>query len=398
MTGVVGRVDGERIYQHVLKLEGTRHPIDAPERLNETADYVLSEFSQYGLAANEQKFKVEGFNGTFRNIEATRRNEEGPDLLIVSHYDTVRDCPGANDNASAVAVMLESARVLAQEEGMRNIRFVSFTLEEENPAHELRAMKIARDLGLMDQCGRHMSMRTQRVMKEFWALEEKLRAMGKSPAEAIAGARSQLEGRMSEAEVKYAREVEETYKGIPATSWPSKMGCMGSAFWVEEAQRTKKGVLGVLCFDTIGYTSNKEHSQILPAGVNPQILQMHRVTDATVGNFLAIVGDANSGTLAQAFCAQSKLDSVDLPFACLQLPFRYEEIARGMRDLIRSDHAPFWQAGIPALFLTDTGNFRYPFYHTQADTIDKLDFDFLTKICKSTIATVIDLTKASSSR
>jgi len=60
------------------------------------------------------------------------------------------------------------------------------------------------------------------------------------------------------------------------------------------------------------------------------------------------------------------------------------------RDLLRSDHAPFWREGIPGLMVTDTANFRYPFYHTQADTIDKLDFNFMTKACKATIATAID--------
>ncbi|MHA2134210.1 MAG: M28 family peptidase [Candidatus Thorarchaeota archaeon] len=58
-----------------------------------------------------------------------------------------------------------------------------------------------------------------------------------------------------------------------------------------------------------------------------------------------------------------------------------------MRDILRPDHAPFWREGIPALMLTDTANFRYPFYHTRADTIDKLDFDFLSQVCMATVAT-----------
>lgn len=60
-----------------------------------------------------------------------------------------------------------------------------------------------------------------------------------------------------------------------------------------------------------------------------------------------------------------------------------------MRDILPSDLAPFWRERIPALMLTDMANFRYPLYHTRADTIDKLDFDFLTRICGAVVTTVV---------
>ena len=43
------------------------------------------------------------------------------------------------------------------------------------------------------------------------------------------------------------------------------------------------------------------------------------------------------------------------------------------------------------MFLTDTANFRYSFYHAQAGTIDRLDVDLITKICETRVATTIDL-------
>jgi len=46
---------------------------------------------------------------------------------------------------------------------------------------------------------------------------------------------------------------------------------------------------------------------------------------------------------------------------------------------------------MPALFMTDTADFRYSYYHTEADTIDKLDFSFITKVCKATVTTVMHL-------
>ena len=391
ITDVVGRVDGERLYKHVFRFEGARHPIDAPEELNEAADYIHSEFEQYGLAVREQEFKVEGFDGTFRNVEGLIDDEGGPELLVVSHYDTVADCPGADDNGSAVAVMLEAARVLAQAGNIRNVRFVSFSLEELNPARLLRSRRIAQTLELIDKRLRYTNVHTHKVMKRFFELQHKGYASGKNPAEALAEARGQLEGQMSESEKKYALELEEMAKGLTLASWPGMTSVVGSSYWVDESLRAKKEVLGVLCFDTVGYTSEKEHSQFLPKGIDPRMFQTFNVKDTSVGDFLGIIGSANAERLFQSYCAQCRLDSVSLPYAGILVPFDFEVIAQMMFDLLRSDHAPFWRAGIPVVFLTDTAEFRYPYYHTQADTIDKLDFDFLTKVCKATVATAVDL-------
>jgi len=374
-----------------LRIEGVRHPIDTLEKLNDAADYIRSEFENYGLRVKDQEFKVEGFDATVRNIEGALGDGKDSELLIASHYDTVRDSPGANDNGSGVAIMLECARVLAQAKGNRKVRFVSFTLEERNPAYELKTRKIAQRLGLTNDGYHYATQRIHGLMKQLIELQTKAYATGKNPSEAIAEARSKLEGKMSEAETEYARELEEMYKEITVTSWPGMTALVGSSFWVKEAVRTKKDVSGVLNLETLGYTSNKKNSQTLPEGMDPTMFQTYNVSDVTVGNFIAILGDLNSDKLARSFCDPCKLDSVDLPYACLQLPLRFEDIAKfGLFDILRSDHAPFWREGIPALMLTDTANFRYPFYHTQADTIDKLDFDFMTKICKATIATAIE--------
>jgi hypothetical protein len=392
LTKIVGQIETERIYEHVLKIEGVRHPIDTPQRLNETADYIHTRFEQYGLAVIEHNFKVEGFDSTFRNIEGSLGTGDGPELLVVSHYDTQYGCPGADDNGSAVAVMLEAARVLAQEKTVRNVRFVSFTLEELNPARVLRLRKIAQGFGLTDKHNRYTSAHTQRIMKQLNEFHAHGYAAGKNPIQVISEFKSQFADQMSESETKYVEEVEKLSKEITLTSWAGKTAVIGSGSWVEDALRTRKKLSGVICLDTVGYTSNKEHSQALPKGIDPNMFQMYNVKDATVGNFLAVVGDVNSGRLLQSFCTQCKLGSVGLPFVSVQVPLGYAMITQVMFDLVRSDHAPFWRAGIPAIFLTDTAELRNPYYHTQADTIDKLDFDFLARLCKATVATAIDLT------
>jgi Zn-dependent M28 family amino/carboxypeptidase len=45
-------------------------------------------------------------------------------------------------------------------------------------------------------------------------------------------------------------------------------------------------------------------------------------------------------------------------------------------DLLRSDHAPFWDKGVPAVFVSDTANFRNPNYHQPGDTVDTIDLAF----------------------
>lgn len=58
-------------------------------------------------------------------------------------------------------------------------------------------------------------------------------------------------------------------------------------------------------------------------------------------------------------------------------------------DVMRSDHAPFWEARIPAFSIGDTGPFRNPYYHGAADTIDTLDLPFFTAVARWLTAAVL---------
>ena len=55
-----------------------------------------------------------------------------------------------------------------------------------------------------------------------------------------------------------------------------------------------------------------------------------------------------------------------------------------MRNFARGDHMPFWMQGIPGLFVNDTANFRYRYYHTPQDTAEKLDYERLAAIVGAT--------------
>jgi hypothetical protein len=388
---MLSQVDAERIYQHILKTEGEKHPLYSPEPMEACADYILTEFDSYGLMADVHEFQVEGFDYTFRNIQASTEGE-GPELLIVSHYDTGRHAPGANDNGSAIAVMLEAARVFSMLDSSEAVRFISFNLEELNPFRTEKLDKSALEHGICDENGRYTSWRISRNMEQFLKLHSVLTPESKTYAEAAAKAITEMSAELSPPELKYLQDFQAFSEGITLMNWPGKTSLMGSSAWVRDALKRGQRIKGVLCLETMGYVSHKRNSQQFPDGLDPDMFKIYGTEpDLTTGDFLAIIGDHNSEVLAKTFCEQCQRESVQLPYACLQEDFSYEQAAHIMRDILRSDHAPFWKENFPALLLTDSANFRYPYYHTPGDTIDKLEFDFLAKICKAVVATAITL-------
>jgi hypothetical protein len=115
---------------HVLAGEiGSRGHFQLAE-LSRAADYISSELQSYGYIVLEQPYDYQGRN--YKNIYVEKKGTAAPDTILVvgAHYDTVTGTPGADDNASAVAGMLELARLLAHTPLDKTIQFVAFTLEE----------------------------------------------------------------------------------------------------------------------------------------------------------------------------------------------------------------------------------------------------------------------------
>ncbi|MFX0170110.1 MAG: M28 family peptidase [Candidatus Hodarchaeota archaeon] len=392
IEAVIASVDVEQLYTHILNLEGVRHPLKTPDALKQAEDYILKEFQQYGLSTNVQEFKLEGLNQTFSNIEGCIGDGSKPELLVISHHDTIETAPGADDNASAIAVMLESARILQEASWSGNARFISFTLEEGHPGRQLQLKTLERQYGIRDDRGRYTSWHLSKLLGKHRKKRQELFLSGTPLPVAFAQATALIEKELTKTDLAFLRETEKIYKDLTVNNWPGKSALIGSSYWVDEALRTKKPVKGVLCNDTIGYTTKDEHSQRVPKGISPSLFNIHGTNDAlSVGDFLIIIGDQNSAELAESFCTNARRETINLPYACLQGAFSYEQAAQIMGDILRSDHAPFWRAGIPALFFTDSGEFRTKHYHRPSDTIDTLDFEFLTKICQATIATTIEL-------
>src|SRR5437762_547501 len=97
--------------------------------LNRAADYVSSRMTASGYTPRRQTFDVSKM--PVSNLEATLPGSvRAREIVIVgAHYDTVPHCPGANDNGTGVASVLELAGRFSQRPQSRTIRFVAFVNE-----------------------------------------------------------------------------------------------------------------------------------------------------------------------------------------------------------------------------------------------------------------------------
>lgn len=101
----------------------------APARLADAANYIARTFTELGYQVSRQKFTVRGEE--FENIIADfpEAAADAPVILLGAHYDSHRN-PGADDNASGVAALLELARLLRDQPFRARVTFVAFANEE----------------------------------------------------------------------------------------------------------------------------------------------------------------------------------------------------------------------------------------------------------------------------
>jgi hypothetical protein len=225
--------------------------------------------------------------GSYDNIVMkSPGSKDGPFMLLGAHYDSMPGTPGADDNASAVAVCLECARLVATQ-NIGSVVIVFFNREED---------------GLMGS-------------SEF-----------------------------------VAHLTDE------------------AAWRIEEAH----------IFEMVGYTDRKPGSQKMPPGLPPLLVP-------NVGDFLALLANRDSNVIAERLINLAACYVRQPPVLSLKIYFGFEKV---FGDLNRSDHTPFWRAGIPCVMWTDTSEFRNPHYHLATDTPDTLDYDFMTGVTKLTLARI----------
>jgi Zn-dependent M28 family amino/carboxypeptidase len=143
------RADPSLLQTHVKKLSVDLYPrsFDQFNNLEASANYILEQFKAAGATVSVQNVVVQ--EATYKNVIAKFGPQKGPVIIVGAHYDSHGDIqrglgspngvspsshtPGADDNASGVAGLLELARLLGKQPQARSIELVAYTLEE--PPH-----------------------------------------------------------------------------------------------------------------------------------------------------------------------------------------------------------------------------------------------------------------------
>ncbi len=122
----------DRLKSHVGMLAGTigERNLWRSEALQAAAGYIEKAWTEMGYTVAVQEYAIDG--KTVRNIEVELTGTMLPKetVLLGAHYDSVRSSPGANDNASGTAAVLELARLLAGQPLAQSVRCVAFVNEE----------------------------------------------------------------------------------------------------------------------------------------------------------------------------------------------------------------------------------------------------------------------------
>ncbi len=127
----VDRARAARLRGHVNALAteiGERNVHNYPARLEAAAVYVEEEFQALGYDVERQEFDAGGV--ATRNLIVEIEGQEQQIVVIGAHYDSAPGTPGANDNATGTAALLELASVFRGQKPQKTLRFVAFTNEE----------------------------------------------------------------------------------------------------------------------------------------------------------------------------------------------------------------------------------------------------------------------------
>jgi Zn-dependent M28 family amino/carboxypeptidase len=150
---------------------------------------------------------------------------------------------------------------------------------------------------------------------------------------------------------------------------------MGSLVYARQLRQSGTRVSAMISLETIGYYSDAAGSQKYPALLS--LFYPNR------GNFIGFVGNSESRDLVRRVTRKFR-ESAQFPSEGVAAPASLPGVGW-------SDQWSFWQQGHPAIMITDTAVFRYPYYHTPLDTIDKIDFASMARVVDGVRSVVVSL-------
>jgi aminopeptidase YwaD len=256
----------QRLHSHLTQIVRERDPYLASGGHFLVREYIRKSLGQYGEVKNHE-FKFQGKINQNLILKLDSASESNlPPILIGAHYDAVPGTPGADDNATGVAVLLELAEVFAVNPLKYPVWLVAFDLEE--------------------------------------------------------------------------------------------YGLLGSTAYAQYLQENQQKLRLMLSLEMLGYCDRTANSQVYPDLIKPFY--------PNTGDFIALVG--NFAAFADLIRLSRQMKRHGTPCQILPDPTSGKLVPiTGF-----SDHFPFW--------------LRNPHYHKPSDTIDTLNLDFLTNVCRSLIA------------
>ena len=152
-------------------------------------------------------------------------------------------------------------------------------------------------------------------------------------------------------------------------------GQMGSMAYAKSCREKNENIIAMLSLETIGYYTDQPNSQKYP----PPFSFFYPST----GNFIGFVSNLSSRKLLHKAIASFRKNC--------KFPSQGGAIPEFVSGINWSDHQSFWRHGYPAIMLTDTAPFRYPYYHDPDDTHDKICYDELARVTTGLESVITDL-------
>ena len=153
---------------------------------------------------------------------------------------------------------------------------------------------------------------------------------------------------------------------------------MGSRVYAARSRERGERIVGMISVETIGYYSDSAGSQKYPFPFS--------FFYPDTANFIGFVGNLGSRQLVRSAIASFRRNT--------QFPSEGLAAPGSITGVGWSDHWSFWKEGYPAIMITDTALFRYPYYHSMSDTPDKIDYERMARVVAGIARVVAELAGA----